>query len=81
VDAIVEQRSALCDAFDAEHIGYRRFWLPLHRQDPYRAADAQFPNATWLADRALWLPSAFQMTDDDVQRVCRLVREVMHAAV
>jgi dTDP-4-amino-4,6-dideoxygalactose transaminase len=34
---------------------------------------ADFPNSTRLAKDAIWLPSAFQMTDDDVRTVCRLI--------
>ncbi|PYL84109.1 MAG: hypothetical protein DMF17_11820, partial [Verrucomicrobia bacterium] len=54
-------------------VGCRRFWFPLHTQKPYLREDTDYPNSTRLGKEAIWLPSAFQMTDDDVRSVCRLI--------
>jgi dTDP-4-amino-4,6-dideoxygalactose transaminase len=35
--------------------------------------EKDFPNSTRVGKQAIWLPSAFQMTDDDVRSVCRLI--------
>lgn len=75
VDAIVERRDDLDTFLRARRIDCRRFWFPLHTQGPYRAPDDGFPNAMWAARRALWLPSAFTMTDADVETVISAVRE------
>lgn len=73
-DALVERRDAL-DAFLAsEGAGCRRFWHAIHTQAPYRLPDAQFPVASRLMPQALWLPSSFTLTDDDIQHVAGLVR-------
>jgi len=73
VDALAQRRDEL-DSFLAENgAGCRRFWFPLHTQKPYLRDDADFPNSTRLGKQAIWLPSAFQMTDDDVRMVCRLI--------
>ena len=53
----------------------RRFWHPIHTQPPYRGRDADFPVATRVVPRCLWLPSAFQLTDDQVRHVAGLVRK------
>jgi perosamine synthetase len=73
IDALAERRDQL-DAFLAENgAGCRRFWFPLHTQKPYRDSDRAFPNSTRIGKEAIWLPSAFQMSDDDVRHVSRLI--------
>ena len=76
-DVIVDRRDEL-DRYLAEHGAHcRRFWHPIHTQAPYRRPDEEFPNATRVGPKALWLPSNFNMTDDDVHRVCDLIRECL----
>ncbi|TDJ56587.1 MAG: hypothetical protein E2O40_04290 [Planctomycetota bacterium] len=58
----------------------RRFWHALHTTAPYRRPAEQFPVATAVAPRALWLPSAFTLSDADVEEVCRAVRTFRAAA-
>lgn len=73
-DAIVERRDEL-DAFLASHgAGCRRFWHPLHTQAPYRRPDSDFPVASRVTPKALWLPSSFTLTDEDVTHVAKLIR-------
>lgn len=74
-DAICERRDEL-DRFLTEHgAGCRRFWHPLHTHAPYRRDDGPFPNSTAQCKKALWLPSAFQLTIEDIDHVCKLVRD------
>jgi perosamine synthetase len=77
VDAIVERRDELDAALRRDQIHCRRFWHPLHTQAPYRAAGDRFPNASRLAPRALWLPSAFTLSDDDLALVCERIRRFL----
>jgi perosamine synthetase len=75
VDALAARRDEL-DAFLSKNgAGCRRFWFPLHTQKPYLRADRAFPSSTRLSKEALWLPSAFQMRDEDVIQVCHLIRQ------
>jgi dTDP-4-amino-4,6-dideoxygalactose transaminase len=79
IDALAERRDEL-DGFLAKNgAGCRRFWFPLHTQKPYLRDGADFPNSTRLGKEAIWLPSAFQMSDDDVRTVCRLINQFYHA--
>jgi len=75
VDALCDRRNDLSEFLTAARMGCRRFWHPLHRQAPYQQADHAFPVSSQLSDRALWLPSAYTLTDADVSRVCRKVSE------
>lgn len=83
-DAIIERRDELDRFLDSRRMHCRRFWFPLHTQAPYRQPDERFPHATATGPRALWLPSAFTLTDADVEAVVGAVREFAarpHAAV
>ena len=76
-DALVQRRDELEQYLLARRIHCRRFWFPIHTQAPYRLPDNAFPNSTRLMPHALWLPSAFTLTDDDVLAVCRHIREFL----
>ena len=74
-DAIAEKRDEL-DVHLSNHGAHcRRYWFPIHTQKPYRELDNRFPNSTRLAPKAIWLPSSFQMSDDDTQYVCKLIKQ------
>jgi len=74
-DVLAERRDDLDRYLGERGMGCRRFWFPIHTQAPYRKPDAAFPGAMRAAPRALWLPSAFTLTDDDVLAVSRAVRD------
>jgi perosamine synthetase len=73
-DALCDRRDALVEYLKTRGASCRRYWFPLHSQAPYRQPDDAFPNATASCRRALWLPSAFTLTDEDVCAVVELVR-------
>jgi perosamine synthetase len=75
VDALVDNRDQLVEYLRNAGIDCRPFWFPLHTQRPYRRPDDDFPHATRVASGALWLPSAFSLSDDDVRMVSRRIRE------
>jgi perosamine synthetase len=72
-DVLAERRNELDAYLKSMDVHCRRFWHPLHTQAPYFQPDGIFPNSTELAKVALWLPSAFQMTDQDVRDVSSLI--------
>jgi len=77
-DVDADDRDGLDRHLAAAGCHCRRFWHPLHTQPPYRGPDAAYPVATRAAPRALWLPSAFQLTDAQVGRVADEVRRHYH---
>src|SRR5262249_33897830 len=79
IDALAERRDELDASLAKNGAGCRRFWFPLHTQKPYRLDDADFPISTRLGKEAIWLPSAFQMTDVDVRTVCRWISQFYRA--
>ena len=75
VDALAERRDGLVEHLARFDIHCRPFWFPIHTQQPYRRPDEGFPNAMRVVPRALWLPSALSLSDEDVRTVCRRIRE------
>lgn len=73
-DAVTERRDELARYLGERGMHCRKFWLPIHAQSPYRLPDEKFPVASRMASRALWLPSAFTLTEEDVVDVSREVR-------
>jgi perosamine synthetase len=79
-DAVTIRRNELDAYLQERGMQCRRFWHPLHRQVPYRAPDERFPQTTRIAPQAIWLPSAFTLTDQDVNRVCAEIRRFFSEA-
>jgi perosamine synthetase len=74
-DAIVDRRDELDRYLREQDISCRRFWFPVHTQKPYLLPDDNFPNSTRLIPKALWLPSAFTLSDLDVLTVCSQIKD------
>ncbi len=77
IDAYVENRESLTKCFEANNIGFRRFWFPLHRQLPYQSPDSDFPIASQCSEHCLWLPSSLLLTEDDLSQVCQLIKSLI----
>ena len=76
-DALVERRNELDEYLQKRGAHCRRFWFPIHTQAPYRLADDNFPNSTRVMPHAIWLPSAFTLSDEDVLTVCSWIQEFL----
>jgi perosamine synthetase len=77
-DALVEKRNGLDKHLRENGMDCRRYWFPLHTQKPYSMPDKGFPNSTKLSPKALWLPSAFTLSDEDVNEVCNHIKNFLH---
>ena len=75
IDALAVDRDRLVRHLEKRGAGVRKFWHPLHTQKPYRRSGRATPVSRRLSPRALWLPSAFGMSDRDIARVCRWISE------
>jgi perosamine synthetase len=73
-DILCKDRTAVQTALQAQGIDTRAFWFPLHRQEPYRSGDREFPCAIDISARGMWLPSAFDLTEDQAKTVAQAVR-------
>ena len=77
-DVLLDRRAEVRAALEAQRIGCRSFWFPIHRQAPYRHDEGPFPNASRISDRGLWLPSNFRLTESDVARVAEVVKSALN---
>lgn len=77
-DALVERREELDIYLQSLNIDCRRYWLPIHLQKAYPSQSGEFTNSTKYLPHALWLPSAFTMTDDDVRTVSREIKKFLN---
>ena len=73
-DILTEKRDELARYLKNQNIDSREYWLPIHRQLAYKLSDNNFPNSTRLSPKALWLPSAFTLTDKDINAVCKKIK-------
>ena len=73
--------SALATALAQRGVETRPFFLGMHEQPALLRrglfAGASFPVAERLARQGLYLPSGLALTDDQLETVCRAVREVL----
>ena len=76
-DVLIDRCDELYDHLATKGIHGRRFWHPLHTQTPYRMPSNRFPNSTKQIPHAMWLPSAFTLSDVDVRTVCGEIREFL----
>ena len=74
---LVDRRDELFAHLAAKRIHGRRFWHPLHTQKPYAEPGSRFPVSASQIPRAMWLPSAFTLSDADVMTVCKEIREFL----
>ncbi|OHA17043.1 MAG: hypothetical protein A3C79_02045 [Candidatus Taylorbacteria bacterium RIFCSPHIGHO2_02_FULL_45_28] len=75
VDALVDRRDELDKYLNSFNIDCRRYWKPIHQQKAYPMSDETFPNSTKYLPKALWLPSAFTLTDEDVNTVIGYIKD------
>ena len=76
-DAIVEKRDKLDKYLLSNGMECRRYWFPVHTQRPYKLEDDNFSNSTKLSKKALWLPSAYTLSDGDVLEVCSHIKKFL----
>lgn len=68
-------REALLDALEKENIESRPVWKPLHLQPLFKGCEVVGGAvAERLFDRGLCLPSGSNLTEEDIARVCSVIR-------
>lgn len=76
IDVLVpgEIRTSLAAHLRARGIGSRPFYPALHAE-PAFGIDGAFPVACGISERGLWLPSSLRLSDQEVERICRAIRD------
>lgn len=72
-DIIVDHMYKLAAHLKANDVGARQFWIPLHNQQPYRF-EKNFPVATAISATGIWLPSSYDITQEQVEQVAQVIK-------
>lgn len=69
-----EDREGLMAYLKENNIGTRTFYPALHAEPAY-AYKASYPNAEYVAQKGLWLPSSITLTDGMIIEICNRIRD------
>lgn len=72
IDVLVERREALMKFLKENGVGTRLMYPPINKQQAYRYK-GEYPVSNLVGEKGLWLPSASQLTDREVRRVCAAI--------
>lgn len=78
IDTLVDDREDLILFLKNNGVGTRTMYPPINKQIAYTNIygmpdDSNFPVSKLVGEKGLWLPSASQLTDDDVIYITRLI--------
>ena len=68
IDSLVENREGLIAHMKAAGIGTRVMYPPINKQIAYQVV-GEHPVSSLIGDKGLWLPSAVQLTDSEIDRI------------
>jgi perosamine synthetase len=79
IDVFVEKRAELQVYLKEHNIGTRIMYPPINRQVAYKYPGV-FPVSDQVGEKGLWLPSASQLTDEDINRVTQAIKDFYKSA-
>jgi len=74
IDILADNRAGLKEFLKENGVGTREFYPPLHSEPAY-GYKAHFPVTEEIAAKGLWLPSSITLTDNEIEYVCKKIRE------
>ena len=69
IDILAEYRNELADFLNKKGIGTRFMYPPINQQTAYNVPGS-FPVSELVGQKGLWLPSANQLTNDQIEFIC-----------
>ena len=69
IDCLANDRDNLIVFLENKGIGTRPMYPSINQQKIYKTND-YFPNSEYIEKKGLWLPSAVQLTDNEIKRIC-----------
>ena len=72
IDVLVENRASLIAYLKENNIGSRTMYPPINQQLAYQI-EGTHPMSELIGKKGLWLPSAGQLTDDEVLYICKTI--------
>lgn len=78
----LEERKSVVARLNAEGVGTRPLWHPIHALPPYQGCQAyRIENSTGLYERGVSLPSSAGLTQEDQIRCIALLKECMATSI
>lgn len=77
VDILVPEQKMFMDIMKENEIGTRPFYPALHTQPIYKNNQETFPNAKYIADHGVWLPSSLNLKESDIEDVTDTIIDIM----
>ena len=74
IDVLAEDRESLQSALKLAGVGTRVMYPPINKQKAYQVA-GEHPVSELVGEKGLWLPSAGQLIDEEIDRICTAIRE------
>ena len=74
IDSLVDCREELIAFLKAAAIGTRVMYPPINKQLAY-SVSGEYAVSEMIGARGLWLPSYIQLTNSDIDRICKSIRE------
>ena len=69
IDVLADDRDGLMQFLKAKGVGTRPMYPPINKQKAYQVP-GEHPISNIVGEKGLWLPSASQLTDEQIQTVC-----------
>lgn len=74
IDVLVENRSNLQTFLKENGVGTRIMYPPINKQIAYNTL-GEFPVSNLIGKKGLWLPSAGQLTDNEICYICKTISD------
>ena len=74
-DVLVEDREGLKSYLKENNIGTREFYPALHLEPVFDRKKETYPVAEEVGKKGLWLPSAVQLTNEQILFICKKIKE------
>lgn len=72
IDSLADNREELQQYLKENGIGTRIMYPPINKQEAYQVA-GNHPISNLVGEKGLWLPSAAQLTDQEITHICKMI--------
>ena len=73
IDILADKRDGLITFLKENGIGTRTMYPPINRQEAYKRKE-NYPISNLVGEKGLWLPSASQLSDEQIAMICEKIR-------
>ena len=72
------KKNRLINHLKKNRIETRIFYPSIHKLNPYKASDKNYPNSSYISDNGLWLPSSVTLKDNEIDLVCKKIKNFIN---